>query len=151
MTKGETKTAKNHKEVKTELLDLSLEGIKKFVEFAKEFNISTLSIGQKGKKITVTKRMQAVSAQVMETNNSLAEIEYTPESYEKIKSKFIGSFHAGKNIGVGSAVKKGDVVASISSMRINHEIKAEKDCKLKEVLVKENDPIEYGQPLYIIE
>jgi acetyl-CoA carboxylase biotin carboxyl carrier protein len=128
-------------------VDTSIAGIKDFISLANECNIASLSVGNKGKRITVTQipgtKPVAAEPELVET--------YTPLVYEKIKSKVIGSFHLGKGITEGKAVKKGQTVATIYSVKINHEIKADKDCKIKEILVKENDPIEYGQPLFFIE
>jgi biotin carboxyl carrier protein len=35
-------------------------------------------------------------------------------------------------------------------MKIDHNIEAEKDCQIKEILAEENDPVDYGRPIFII-
>jgi acetyl-CoA carboxylase biotin carboxyl carrier protein len=142
------KNIKKLKKSKDLDVDTSITGIKDFISLTNKCSIASLSIGSKGKRITVT---QIPGAKSIETNAEPAETTYTPVVYEKIKSKNIGSFHLGKGIAVGKQVKKGTTVATLHSVKIDHEIKADKDCTIKEILVKENDPIEYGQPLFFIE
>lgn len=52
---------------------------------------------------------------------------------------------------VGKTVKKGDTVCIIEAMKLMNEIQAEEDGTIKEILVKDGDIIEYGQPLFVIE
>ena len=52
---------------------------------------------------------------------------------------------------VGKTVKKGDTVCIIEAMKLMNEIQAEEDGTIKEILVKNGDIIEYGQPLFVIE
>jgi biotin carboxyl carrier protein len=48
-------------------------------------------------------------------------------------------------------VKKGDIIALVRVLGVLQEVKAEVDGKLKEILVEEGQPIEYGQPIMRIE
>ena len=48
-------------------------------------------------------------------------------------------------------IKEGDVIASIFSMNIEHEIKAEKDFVIKKILLEANDPVDYGKPLFLVQ
>lgn len=52
---------------------------------------------------------------------------------------------------VGKTVKKGDTVCIIEAMKLMNEIQAEEDGTIKEILAKNGDIIEYGQPLFVIE
>lgn len=129
-------------------VDLSTEGIKEFVEFAQGFNIASLSVGKKGKRITVTKNVTAqpksAPAPVTVEKKALD----LPKQF--IKSTYVGSFHPVKGIAAGAKVKQGAVVAKIFSMKIEHTIKAAQDCTIQDVLVNEGEPIEYGKPLFTI-
>ena len=51
----------------------------------------------------------------------------------------------------GDPVKKGQVLCIIESMKIMNEIECEHDGIIKKVLVKNSDPVEFNQPLFIIE
>ena len=128
-------------------VDLSLAGIKKFIGFTRQFSISSLSVGRKGARLTVYQNPTAQPA----VSQSDAEPVFQVESYEKIKSNTVGVFIPIKGIAAGSQIKKGQIVAKIAAMKIENEILAEKDCVIQEVLVKANELIEYGQPLFFIE
>ena len=52
---------------------------------------------------------------------------------------------------VGKEVKKGDVLCIIEAMKLMNEIESEFDGVVKEILVKDEEPVEYGKPLFVIE
>jgi acetyl-CoA carboxylase biotin carboxyl carrier protein len=56
-------------------------------------------------------------------------------------------FHYAKNIKVGTPVKKSQVIGSVIAMNIENQIQVEADGEIVELLVKENQPVEYGQEL----
>jgi acetyl-CoA carboxylase biotin carboxyl carrier protein len=76
---------------------------------------------------------------------------------KEILSPFVGTFYASaspsspKYVDVGSKVKKGDVLCIIEAMKIMNEIEAEFPGKIVAVLVKDGQPVQYGQPLFQIE
>ena len=51
---------------------------------------------------------------------------------------------------VGQSVKKGDTVCIIEAMKLMNEIQAEEDGVITEVLAKNGEIIEFGQPLFAI-
>ena len=55
-----------------------------------------------------------------------------------------------KKASPGGTVKKGDVVCIIEAMKCMNEIQAEEDGEIVEVLVKDGELVEYGQPLFKI-
>lgn len=74
-----------------------------------------------------------------------------------IKAPMVGVFYQAASpeaepyVTVGKTVKKGDTVCIIEAMKLMNEIQAEEDGTIKEILVKDGDIIEYGQPLFVIE
>lgn len=74
-----------------------------------------------------------------------------------IKAPMVGVFYKAASpkaepyVTVGKTVKKGDTVCIIEAMKLMNEIQAEEDGTIKEILVKDGDIIEYGQPLFVIE
>jgi acetyl-CoA carboxylase biotin carboxyl carrier protein len=54
-------------------------------------------------------------------------------------------------VGVGDEVKKGDVICVIEAMKLFNEIESEVDGKIVKVLVDDASPVEYDQPLFLIE
>jgi len=140
----------------TPTVDLSLNGIKKFIEYTKQFPVSSLSIGRPGARITVYQNLAAQDPVVVPeppagAQSAEAAADYPAESYEKIKSDTVGIFIPVKGIMAGAAVEKGRVVARISAMKLESDITAPRDCIIKEILAAANDQIEYGQPLFFIE
>ncbi|MEK6589930.1 MAG: pyruvate/oxaloacetate carboxyltransferase [Nitrospinota bacterium] len=51
----------------------------------------------------------------------------------------------------GMVVEKDQIICIIEAMRIKNEIKAESRCRMIDVLVNDKEPVEYGQPLFLIE
>ena len=73
------------------------------------------------------------------------------------KSPMVGTFyrapgpHAAAFGEVGQQVKVGDTLCIIEAMKLMNEIEAEKCGVVKEILVENGTPVEYGEPLFIIE
>jgi len=74
-----------------------------------------------------------------------------------VKSPMIGTFYRSPSpdkpafLNVGDSFKVGDVVCIIEAMKLFNEIEAEVAGKVIKVLVDDNSPVEYDQPLYLIE
>ncbi len=78
-------------------------------------------------------------------------------SGKMIKSPFVGTFYRSSQPGaqpfasVGQRVKKGDVLCIVEAMKLMNEIESEMDGVIREVLVDNEHPVEFDQPLFIIE
>lgn len=76
---------------------------------------------------------------------------------KEVLSPFVGTFYASpaptaaKYVEVGARVKKGDVLCIIEAMKIMNEIEADFPGKVVSCLVKDGQPVQYGQPLFQIE
>jgi acetyl-CoA carboxylase biotin carboxyl carrier protein len=76
---------------------------------------------------------------------------------KEVLSPFVGTYYAAasptapKYVEVGARVKKGDVLCIIEAMKIMNEIEAEFPGKVVAILVKDGQPVQYGQPLFQIE
>lgn len=74
-----------------------------------------------------------------------------------IKSPMIGTFYRKSSpdkpnfVEVGSTIKAGDVICIVEAMKLFNEIEAEISGKVVKVLVDDMNPIEYDQPLFLIE
>ena len=73
-----------------------------------------------------------------------------------IKSPMVGTFYrqsapgAKPFVEVGQAVKTGEPVCIIEAMKLLNEIEADHDGVIKEILVENGQPVEYGQPLFVL-
>ncbi len=74
-----------------------------------------------------------------------------------ITSPIVGTFYEAPSpdkppfVKIGDAINEGDVVCIIESMKLMNEINSELSGKIAEILVKDGDPVEYGQKLMRIE
>jgi acetyl-CoA carboxylase biotin carboxyl carrier protein len=73
-----------------------------------------------------------------------------------VKAPMVGTFYRAPNPGaspffeVGQAVKEGEPLCIIEAMKLLNEIEADKSGVIKEILVENGEPVEYGQPLFVI-
>jgi acetyl-CoA carboxylase biotin carboxyl carrier protein len=51
---------------------------------------------------------------------------------------------------IGQTVKSGETICIIEAMKLLNEIEADRDGSIKEILVENGEPVEYGQPLFVI-
>ena len=95
------------------------------------------------------------------SNSSSEEVVAEPvedtSKYVEIKSPMIGTFYRRASpdkpnfVEVGSEIKKGDVICIIEAMKLFNEIEAEVSGKIVKALVDDSTPVEYDQPLFIID
>ena len=73
-----------------------------------------------------------------------------------INSPMVGTFYRSPSPGaksfveIGQSVKAGDTVCIIEAMKLMNEIEAECDGVIREVLVDNGSPVEFGQPLFVL-
>jgi acetyl-CoA carboxylase biotin carboxyl carrier protein len=100
----------------------------------------------------------AAAAPVAATASAPATVAEEPSEDEEhvVKSPMVGTFYAASSpddepfVREGSTVKKGDVLCIVEAMKLMNEIEAEYDGVVKKVLVKNAQPLEYGQPIFVI-
>ena len=74
-----------------------------------------------------------------------------------VTSPMVGTFYSSPSPGapafvnVGDVVNEGDTLCIIEAMKILNQIEADKSGKIKAVLVENAQPVEFGQPLFVIE
>ena len=74
-----------------------------------------------------------------------------------VTAPLVGTYYAAASpdaepfVQVGDTVKKGQTLGIIEAMKLMNEIESEYDGTVKEILVKNEDVIEYGQPMFVIE
>ena len=154
-----------------------LDDVKRLIELANKNDLSVLEIEtKKGRRIRIEKNKPVapavafnatapapapVQAPVVETTpvqQSAPTQASAPQPTGKtIKAPMVGVFYKAASpeaepyVTVGKTVKKGETVCIIEAMKLMNEIQAEEDGTIKEILVKDGDIIEYGQPLFVIE
>jgi len=73
-----------------------------------------------------------------------------------VKAPMVGTFYRAPNPGapafveVGKTVKEGEALCIIEAMKLLNEIEADASGVITEILVENGEPVEYGQPLFVI-
>ena len=73
-----------------------------------------------------------------------------------VKSPMVGTFYRSSSPGspafveVGSSIKEGDTLCIIEAMKLLNEIDADKSGTITQILVENGQPVEFGQPLFVI-
>jgi len=80
---------------------------------------------------------------------------HAPE--QAVTAPMVGTFYSAPAPGakpfveIGSEVKPGDILCIIEAMKMMNQIESDKAGKVVSILVKNGDPVEFGQPLFVIE
>ncbi len=155
---------------------MNLKELKELIELLKGTDISELEIERSGVKVRIRKggdvtfhpampRMEyppaAIVAPAVPEPPPGGVVEKTPEPAKanqvKVTSPIVGTFYRASApdkppyVEVGDVVKKGQVLCIIEAMKLMNEIESEASGKIVQILVEGGQPVEYGQPLFIIE
>lgn len=148
--------------------------IQELVKMVNKSNISELSIEQDTFKITIKQKdnetqqvfAMPMAAPVQQTVAQAAPQVAVPTEAPKaeakdnlvtIKSPMIGTFYRSPGpdkpsfVNVGDEVTAGKVVCIIEAMKLFNEIESEVSGKIVKILVDDASPVEYDQPLYLVE
>lgn len=152
---------------------MNISEIKELVKIIDESTLTTFEMEQEGVKLVLKKEAvaaMAVTAPVAMAApvvNSVKEevvvkVEENVEndsqsvSGKTINSPMVGTFYASSApdkpsyVKVGDKVKKGQVVCIVEAMKLMNEIESEIDGEIVEILVNNEDMVEYGQPMFVI-
>ena len=137
--------------------------IKELSDYLDEFKLSELEYTEKDTKIKVSKNNVSINNQNLPaSNNNLSETKNTKIVNEKksgieITSPIIGTaYHApepgGKKFAeVGKKIKKGDTVMIDEAMKTMNHVPSTSNGIVKEILVNDGQPVEFGQTIIILE
>lgn len=137
---------------------MNINEIKELAVLLEEFNLSKIKVKENDKEITLEKEVQVLNTQVALPNivENTSNIIETNEVVETINSPIVGTFYSRPNpdakayVSANQQVKAGDIICIVEAMKVMNEIKADVDCIIKEVLVKDGEIVEFDQPLFMI-
>lgn len=146
---------------------MEYEKIKQLIEDMGNSKLTSLNIEfPDGTKISAKKEKQIVTEKpvtVAVNEEVVTQKEESTENTDKkvpegnvVKSPMVGTFYikpspdAEPYVEVGKQVNKGDVLCIIEAMKLMNEIESEFTGKVKEIYVKDGEPVEYGKPLFLI-
>ena len=152
---------------------MDLRKLKTLIDLVSESNVSELEITEADGKVRIVKSSPVatlVSAAPMLAAAPLAApvvpaaaaaasaaAAVPVETGHTVKSPMVGTFYRSSSPGakafveVGSEVKEGEPICIIEAMKIMNEIEADKSGTITKILCENGQPVEYGQPLFIIE
>jgi oxaloacetate decarboxylase alpha subunit len=157
---------------------MNLKELKELIDMLKNTDISEVEIERSGVKVRLRKggdvsyhpvmpRMEYPPAAIVAP--SVTEAEKAPaaapapapaaaaSNQVKVTSPIVGTFYRSSSpdkpayVEIGDTVKKGQVLCIIEAMKLMNEIESEAAGKVVQVLVENGQPVEYGQPLFVIE
>ena len=134
--------------------------IKELVENLKEFELTELEYQEGQTKIKVSKAskgLDQIKTSAVTPQNK-AVLKSTDDSDGiRVKSPIIGTFYRKPSpdkpvfVEVGTEIKEGDVLCVIEAMKLFNEIESEVSGKIVKVLVEDSTPVEFGQPLFLVD
>ena len=137
--------------------------IKELTEYLDEFNLTELEYTTKDTKIKVSKNNNTFNNQALK-NLSIDNLSNTNNkdtantiSGIEVKSPIIGTaYHAPepgakKFVEVGKKIKKGDTVMIVEAMKTMNHVPSTSSGIVKEILVADGQPVEFGQVLITLE
>lgn len=150
---------------------MDIRKIKKLIELLEESGISELEIteGEESVRISRHAPVQHYAPQPMHYAAAPAPVATAAApaapaaaaapviSGHTVKSPMVGSFYraaspTSKNfVEVGQSVKVGDTLCIVEAMKMMNQIQSDKASVVKEILVENGEPVEFDQPLFIIE
>lgn len=147
---------------------MDLRKLKKLIDLVEESGITELEVTEGEEKVRIAKHSNAAPQQTymmaqaapapaaaaapvlsVETKSDV------PEG-QVVKSPMVGTFYRSASPGsdafveIGSAVKAGDTLCIVEAMKLLNEIESEFSGTVKAILVENGQPVEFGEPLFII-
>lgn len=141
-------------EVKLEMKDI------KITIKTGEVKSETTIIQQPAQTHHIPVQAQSASSAVptqTETSTTSEENKVDSSKYIEIKSPIIGTFYRKPSpdkpvfVNVGDTINAGDTVCVIEAMKLFNEVESEVSGKIVKVLVEDSTPVEFDQPLYLVD
>ncbi len=152
---------------------MDLRKLKTLIDLVAESGIAELEVTEGDGKVRIVKTQQATAATtyvaapapvaaasaapVTQAATPAAPVAAEPVvSGHIVKAPMVGTFYRAPNpnsppfVEVGASVKEGQSLCIIEAMKLLNEIEADKTGVIKEILVENGEPVEFGQPLFVI-
>ncbi len=143
---------------------MELDEIRNLIDLLRDTDITELQVEREGSKLKI-KREKFLSSYDVSPPPAKPAVE--PEKAEDkiteeqklvtITSPIVGIFHRAPSpeappfVEVGSFVKKGQVLCIVEAMKLMNEIESDADGVVSKILIENGHPVEYGEPLFLIE
>ena len=149
---------------------MDLRKLKKLIDLVQESGISELEVTEGEEKVRIAKHYGAVAAPQQyyaapppmqagaapaSSSVNLDDEDDMPEGHV-VKSPMVGTFYRSPSPGaesfvqIGQTVKQGDTLCIIEAMKLLNEIEADASGVIKAILLDNGEPVEFGEPLFVI-
>ena len=134
-------------------MKINKKSIQELVGYLKEFNLSEIEYAEGDTKIKVSRSINNSTTISTEPRLAKPSIEKNIDSSLKVTSPIVGTAYlapepgAKKFIEEGQKIKKGQTVMIIEAMKTMNHVPSTQDGIVSKVLVKDGEPVEFGQPL----
>jgi acetyl-CoA carboxylase biotin carboxyl carrier protein len=148
---------------------MDLRKLKTLIELVETSGIAELEIQEGEERVRITRALAPIHASTLpgmalpvaapEPPRPVAAPEPARPSEPEghiVKSPMVGTFYraaspgANPFVGVGDSVKEGDTLCIVEAMKLMNEIESDAAGVIKAVLVENGQPVEFGQPLFVI-
>lgn len=150
---------------------MDLRKIKKLIELLEESGIAEIEVKEGEESIKLSRASQVqqpiINTQTYDVPPAREPVTQTPAKEEGIKpdpttdgdtidSPMVGTFYRAASpdskafVEKGQKVNKGDTVCILEAMKMMNQVTAEEAGTIVEILVEDSEPVEFGQPLFII-
>jgi len=148
---------------------MDIRKVKKLIELLEESGISELEISEGEESVRISRHPRSgVQASIAPgpveraapapAMPATAAGEHTPRNDEHtVTSPMVGTYYSSASPGakafveVGSEIKVGQILCIIEAMKMMNQIESDKAGRITAMLAKNGEPVEFGQPLFIIE
>ena len=154
---------------------MDLRKLKKLIDLVEESGIAEIEVTEGEEKVRITRSVAAPTVQTVyaaapmaapvtpqaapaEPNAApVSTVAATGNTDNAQKSPMVGTFYRSPSpsapsfVELGQTVKEGQTLCIIEAMKLMNEIEAEKSGVVKAILVENGQPVEYGEPLFVIE
>ena len=149
---------------------MDLRKLKKLIDLVQESGIAELEITEGEEKVRISRAGNTVQTAAMTMPQATSMMAAAPATAASaaapetpaepeghvVKSPMVGTFYRSSAPGakpfveIGQSVNTGDTLCIIEAMKLLNEIEADQGGLIKSVLVENGQPVEYGQPLFLI-
>ena len=150
---------------------MDLRKLKKLIDLVQESGIAELEITEGEEKVKIVKggSVSVTAAPIMAmppaapapaaapaASSPPAQAAEAAHDGHVVKAPMVGTFYRSSSpdakpfVEVGQAVKEGDTICIIEAMKLMNEIEADASGVVKAILIENGQPVEYGQPLFIL-
>ena len=124
--------------------------IEELVGYLKEFNLSEIEYAEGATKVKVSRSMNNTNVIAAEVKKKQSE---TNNNGTHVTSPIVGTAYlasepgAKKFVEIGQKIKKGQTIMIIEAMKTMNHVPSTQDGIVSNILVKDGEPVEFGQPL----